>query len=168
MEKWFDEMTKERMIDLVGVLAHLYHLDLATRPAATLSLSRCLEEVCSKYSLEGCSVISLQGKKSEVIARHGTGETSVEKLAGLFKAQVGNRAAARCHHDTVSDHHDAAASHHDEDAGRHDTGPSSFPPAPETRILSIDITYHAASSRVRADAIGGLKTGTVPFSSPAR
>jgi len=136
LEKWFDSMTKERMIDLVGVLAHLYHSDLASGPAATLSLSRCLEEVCSKYSLEGCSVMCLKGKKTEVIARHGTGEACVEKLAACFRAETNKRPSASSHHGS---HPDSASADH------RGAGPSTFPPAPETRVMDIDGEQHHVS-----------------------
>jgi PAS domain S-box-containing protein len=145
LEKWFDSLTKERMAGLVGVLAYLYHSDLASGPSATLSLSRCLEEVSSRYSLEGCSVMRLRGDETEVIARHGAGESCVEKIAECFKAKISKRPAATCHHDATSAHHGAATDHHDAAIDDHGAGPSICPPAPETETLSIDGRQHHIS-----------------------
>lgn len=125
MKEWFDSLTKERMAGLVGVLAHLYHSDLATSPSATLSLSRCLEEVSSRYSLEGCSLVRLKGDEAEVIARHGTGESSIEKIAKCFKSEN--------------------ASSGSEGASSHRADSSNFPPAPDVKTLDIEGRHHHLS-----------------------
>jgi len=149
LEKWFDNMTKDQLIDLIGVLGKLYHSDMASRPAATLSLSRCLEEVCSKYSLEGCSVLFLKGKKTEVVARHGSGEYSVEEVAAGFRREAARTAASPDHGsspDSACTALNGAGGHpHGDVAASHSGHPSTFTPAPEIRVMAIDGTKHHAS-----------------------
>ncbi len=138
MEKWFDSMTKERMTGLVSVLAHLYHSDLASSSAATLSLSRCLEEVCSEYRLEGCSVLCMKANATEVIARHGLGDVSADKIANAFRADLKHSTRPGGHGDMKEPHQAGHNGHHGQDR-------PGLPPAPEVRTITIENCPHHVS-----------------------